>query len=271
MSSVDHGSGRRLFGRLAVALALVVGVTLGSLGAIDGGPAGAVGPATQLAFTTNPSTVVAGATMTAPVVQLRDSGNNNVLQAGVTVTMSLGVGSFDPSSTTSVVRNSLRPGGLLQFRTPDTTGSFTMTAASTGLTSKTSGSFTVNPGATEQVALSSVPSTVTSGAALGIVVTAEDAYGNKESSLSTGSVTLSVATGPAGGALAGTVTRTFSGGVVDLQRRIADHGRVLRDHRLLHRPGGRITHGHDRFDCCHSWCGQKARIRATGPVNHDSR
>jgi hypothetical protein len=213
MSASNHGSHHRLFGRLAVALALVVGVTLGSLGAIGSGPAGAVGPASQLAFTTNPSTVVAGATMTAPVVQLRDSGNNNVLQAGVTVTMSLSAGSFDASSTTSVVTNS---SGQAVFSNLilDTSGSFTMTAASTGLTSKTSGSFTVNPGATEQVALSSVPSTVTSGAALGIVVTAEDAYGNKASSLNTGSVTLSVATGPAGGALAGTVTRTFSGGVV---------------------------------------------------------
>ena len=213
MSSADHGSRRRPFGLLAVALILVVGTTLATLGASGGGPAGAAGSPTQLAFTTNPSAVVAGATMTAPVVQLRDSGNNNVLQAGVTVTVSLSAGSFDPSSTTSVVTNSSGQ-AIFSNLILDTAGSFTMTAASTGLTSKTSGSFSVTAGATEQVALSSVPSAVTSGAALGIVVTAEDAYGNKESSLNTGSVTLSVATGPPGGALAGTVTRTFSGGVV---------------------------------------------------------
>ena len=79
MSSADHRSRRRLFGSLAVALILVVDATLGCLTAIAGGSAGAAGSATQLAYTTSPSSVVAGAVMTAPVVQLRDSGNNNVM------------------------------------------------------------------------------------------------------------------------------------------------------------------------------------------------
>ena len=70
-------------------MVLGVGLMTGSFAVLGSGPAGAAGPATQVAFTTNPSTVVAGVAMTAPVVQLRDSGNNNVSQSGVTVTVTL--------------------------------------------------------------------------------------------------------------------------------------------------------------------------------------
>ena len=212
-SSMSRNGRRTAIGRLALAVSLVVGLLASSFAVLGSAPAGAAGSATQLAFTTSPTTVVAGAAMTAPVVQLRDSGNNNVAQAGVVVSVTLSVGSFDPSSTVSVSTNA---SGQAVFSNLvfDTAGSFTITAASTGLTSKTSSSFTVNPGATAQVALSSVPSTVVSGVALGWWSTAQDAYGNKVATLNTGSVTLGVATGPAGGAVTGTTTRTFSGGVV---------------------------------------------------------
>jgi len=207
------GRRRTTFWRLPLAVALTLGALGGSLVLGGAAPAGAAGSPTQVAFTTNPSAVVAGATMTAPVVQLRDSGNNNVAQAGVTVSLALSAGSFDPSSTTSTTTNA---SGQAVFSNLvfDTAGSFTITASSPGLTSKTSSSFTVSAGAVSQIALSSVPASVVSGAALGIVGTAQDAYGNKVSTLSTGTVALSVATGPTGGALAGTTSRTFSGGVV---------------------------------------------------------
>jgi hypothetical protein len=208
-------SRRFRFGSLLLASSLFVGLFGGVLGVVEAAPAGAAGVATQVAFTTSPTTVVAGATMTAPVVQLRDSGNNNVLQSGVSVSVAIntGPGTFDPSAITSETTNSSGQ-AIFSNLVFDTAGSYTLIATSTGLTSKVSGSFTVSVGAIEQIALTTVPSTVVSGASVGIGATAEDAYGNKESTLNTGSVTLSVATGPAGGALAGTVTRTWSGGAV---------------------------------------------------------
>ena len=203
---------------------LVLGLFGGVLGLVEATPAGAVGPASQLAFTTSPTNVAAGAVMTAPVVQLRDSGNNNVPQSGTSVSVAIntGPGSFDPSATTSTTTNS---SGQAVFSNLvfDTVGSYTLIATSTGLTSKVSSSFSVTVGPTTQLALSNVPSTVVSGAALGITVTAQDAYGNKETTLSTGCVSLTVATGPAGGALAGTTTRTLSGGVATFSARVPHH------------------------------------------------
>src|SRR5580704_6749346 len=92
---------RTRFASLVLAVSLVVGLFGGLFGLVEATPAGAAGSPTQLAFTTNPTAVAAGAVMTAPVVQLRDSGNNNVLQAGTSVSVAIntGPGAFDPSAT----------------------------------------------------------------------------------------------------------------------------------------------------------------------------
>ena len=206
---------RAFRGRTAVLLVtMLIGIGGSAVGVIDASPAGAAGPATQLAYTTNPSTVAAGAVMTAPVVQLRDATNNNVTQSGVTVTLAIasGPGTFYPSATTTEVTNGSGQ-AIFSNLVFDTVGSYTLTASSSGLTSKTSPSFSVTPGPLSQMTLSNVPTTVVSGAALGITATLQDADGNTETGISSGSITLSVATGPNGGALAGTVTRTPSSGV----------------------------------------------------------
>jgi hypothetical protein len=215
MSLQVETTGRRRIrsGSILLVGALLVGLFTSALGLVGAAPAGAAGSPTQVAFTTNPTGVAAGSAMTAPVVQLRDSGNNNVLQAGTSVSVAIntGPGAFDPSSTTTVSTNS---SGQAVFSNLvfQTAGPYTLVASSPGLTSKVSSSFTVSFGPLQQVALTTVPTTVVSGASLGITATAEDVYGNKVSTLNTGSVTLTVNTGPPGGALAGTVTRTWSGG-----------------------------------------------------------
>ena len=200
--------------RLMVALTLVVGMLGAALGVIEATPAGAAGSPTQLAFTTSPTTVAAGSAMTAPVVQLRDSGNNNVLQSGTSVSLAIatGPGTFDPSAITTVITNSSGQ-AIFSNLVFQTVGSYTITASSTGLTSKTSGAFSVTVGPLNHISLSNVPATVVSGASLGITATAQDVYGNTETGNSTGVVTLAVATGPAGGAIAGTPTRTLVSGV----------------------------------------------------------
>ena len=136
---------RTRFASLVLSVSLVLGLFGGLFGLVEVTPAGAAGAPTQLAYTTNPSTVAAGAAMTAPVVQLRDSGNNNVLQSGTSVSVAInsGPGSFDPSATTTTTTNSSGQ-AIFSNLVFDTTGSYTLIATSSGLTSKVSGSFNVD-------------------------------------------------------------------------------------------------------------------------------
>ena len=62
----------------------------------------AVGPATKLAFTTQPATTAAGSTLANVVVQLQDVGGNNVSSNNVPITLTLSGGSFATGSTTTV-------------------------------------------------------------------------------------------------------------------------------------------------------------------------
>ena len=81
------------------------------------------------------------------------------------------------------------------------------------LSSATTNAITVAAAtATQLVVTTQPPASVTAGSGFGLVVTAEDAFGNVAPSF-TGSVTLALATNPGGATLGGTVTVTASAGV----------------------------------------------------------
>ena len=97
-----------------------------------------------------------------------------------------------------------------------TAGTYTLSAASTGLTSGTSGNITINAGTATQLAITTEPSsTANSGAALGTqpVVKVEDSSGNVVTSVNTGSASASIASGSGGSIAAGGTSGTFSSGV----------------------------------------------------------
>ena len=99
------------------------------------------GTATQLAFTTQPSNVFAGSTMSpGVVVQLEDGFGNTVSQSGSTVTLGLSAGSIASGASTTT-----NASGVASFPSVviDTAGAGLTMSASSGAASGTSAAFNV--------------------------------------------------------------------------------------------------------------------------------
>ncbi len=183
------------------------------------------GAASKLGFTTQPTNVVAGASISPSVtVAVQDANSNTVTTSSATVTMAIGTnpGGGTLSGTLSVVASS----GVATFSNLwiDKTGTgYTLAATSTGLTGATSGTFNVTVGAAAQVAFTVEPSGGTGGVVWTTQpkVAVQDAYGN--ATTSTASVTLSIASGTGGAVLACTTNplaavagvATFAGCKID--------------------------------------------------------
>ena len=106
------------------------------------------GAATKGVLTTQPSGAVNGVALSgAPVVQLRDSGNNNVSSAGVSVVATIASGAGTLSGTTTVATNASGVATFSNLVITGTVGSYTLTFTPTALTAATSGSFTLTAGA----------------------------------------------------------------------------------------------------------------------------
>ncbi len=183
------------------------------------------GVASKLAVTTQPTTVVAGASISPAVtVTVQDANSNTVTTSSATVTTAIGTnpGSGTLSGTTSVAASS----GVATFSSLaiNKTGTgYTVAASSSGLTGATSGTFNVTVGAAAQVVFTVDPGGGTGGVAWATQpkVAIQDAYGN--ATTSTASVTLSVASGTVGATLSCTTnpvaavagTATFVGCKID--------------------------------------------------------
>jgi autotransporter-associated beta strand protein len=192
--------------------------------------AGTATTATQLAFTTQPTSTTVGATMAAnPVVQLENSSGGAVAIAGVPITLS-GVPGL--SGTLTVFTGSGGSATFSGLTVPTLAQSgVTLTASAQGLTVGTSTSFNITGGTATQLVITSAPVATTAGtASSSITVQREDQYGNpttngitsvRLSSTSTGTVTFTpssptIATGSSSASftytdtLAGTPTITAS-------------------------------------------------------------
>src|SRR5690349_7602152 len=142
------------------------------------------GPATHLAFSVEPTTTNAGATMTPPVqVTALDAEGNVVSSFTGSVTVALGANSAGGAlaGTTTVAAVS----GAASF--PDLSLSkagtgYSLTAATTGLAAGTSTTFAITPGAVKGLAFTVEPGTTTAGheinPAVAVKVSAMDALGN---------------------------------------------------------------------------------------------
>jgi hypothetical protein len=162
------------------------------------------GPASQLAFTVQPTTQTAGATLSPAVeVTALDQFGNTAPWGGV-----LG-------GTTTVVAVS----GVATFRdlNIDTAGdSYTLVATSGSLTQAMSDAFQIDPAPATRLAFTVQPSTHSGGVLAPISppveVTALDQFGGTVPTF-TGDVTVAIGTNPSGGVLSGTLTRAAVDGV----------------------------------------------------------
>jgi uncharacterized repeat protein (TIGR03803 family) len=146
-------------------------------------------PVTQTVFTSQPTTVTAGAAQSF-TVSLESAGGAVIGQSG---TVTLSIASGPTGATLGGTLTATAANGVATFSgiTFTKAGTYTLTAASSGLTSATSTTITVNPAAANKVAFLQAPSSGTASPTLGTVqVAIEDTYGNTiTSSTATVSIT----------------------------------------------------------------------------------
>src|SRR5881396_2490121 len=174
------------------------------------------GTATQLAFTVQPSTTVAGVTIS-PAVQVTalDAAGNPVPSFTGSVTVALGNnpgGSTLGGTTTLAAVN-----GVASFATLtlDKTGTgYWLTATATGLSTATSSAFTITAGAATQLVFGTEPGTTVANRVIApaVKVRVLDALGNLVPSF-TGSVTIALGSNSGGATLSGTTPVSAAGGV----------------------------------------------------------
>ena len=169
----------------------------------------AVGAPAKLAFTTTPTSIVAGAAFgTQPTVGVQDAGGNLATAATdqVTLAITTGTGTAGASLTCTGGVMKSASAGLAAYNgcTVDRVGTgYTLTASAAGLTSAASGGFAVTAGAAAALQFVNQPGGGTGGTvwAAQPSVRIVDAYGN----LATGSVTVQLGiaqgTGAPGAAL----------------------------------------------------------------------
>ncbi len=189
-----------------------------------------VGAATQLYIVQEPPTPVQAGSLWGFTVGGEDQfGNPTTIFSGkVTVQMGANPGGSNPNGVSSTVTVS---GGVAVFSdlTLNKVGQgYTLDVTSNGLTSTTAGPITVVNAAADQLVITPVnepPTTVTAGQTFGMIVTAEDLYGNVDRGFS-GQVSLAIS---AGGTLTGASPPvTVVGGQADFSNLAIDTAGLFR-------------------------------------------
>jgi hypothetical protein len=174
------------------------------------------GTATQLAFTVQPSSTVAGAAISpAVLVSALDPAGNFVpgFTGNVTMTFGNNPGGSTLSGTTTVAAVN----GVARFwdLSANKTGtSYWLTATATGLNRATSNVFDVTAGAPTQLVFGTQPGTTVAGRQItpAVKVRALDGFGNLATGFS-GAVAIALESNPGGATLAGTTPVAAVGGV----------------------------------------------------------
>jgi large repetitive protein len=181
------------------------GLTGAESGAFNVTPAAA----SRVAFSVQPSNVVAGAAISPAVaVTVRDAFDNTVTSSTAAVTVAIGTN--PGGGTLSGTRTVNAVNGVATFAdlSIDRTGTgYTLTAASGALSGASSGAFSVTPGAAARLGWLVQPSNVTAGVVVtpAVQVAVQDANGNTVAG-STAPVTLAIGDNPGAGTLGGTLT-----------------------------------------------------------------
>ena len=197
MVSVDKAASG--YSLVATSTGITTGVSAG-FDVIPGAPA-------QLAFSTQPPGVAAGAVLAPPVVVAVEDASGNVVP-GATTPITVALGNNPGSATLGGTLTVNAQKGLATFNdlTVSANGSYTLTAAATGLTGATSTSFTIGgpqAGPASRLVFTTQPASTTAGAQVAVTVQVQDQAGNAVGS-ATNAITLSLFTNPGGGKLSGT-------------------------------------------------------------------
>ncbi len=196
-------------------------------------------PATQLVFQSQPSNTVAGNTISPSVTVLIEDKFGNVQTNDNTDTVTLAIGTnpnngFLNGTVTVTVKSGAATFSDLSIDQAGT--GYTLVASSstnTALTHATSNAFNITPAAASQLAFQTQPTNTVAGVTISPTVTVaiEDKFGNVETSDSTDTINMALATGsPAGGKLNGTLTETAKNGLAtfsDLSINQAGNGYIL--------------------------------------------
>ncbi|HXJ29609.1 MAG TPA: hypothetical protein VNG35_03160, partial [Gemmatimonadales bacterium] len=169
------------------------------------------GPATQLAFTTQPSATTAGAAIAPSVkVTAQDALGNTVTSFSGTVTVAITPGTGAAGATLSGTTATAAAAGAATFAdlkigkvgaVSSGTG-YTLSATAPSLTAATSDPFDINSGTATHLQFTSEPSATAAGGGFSplVEVSAYDSVGNIVTTFS-GNVTLAIGTNPGGAAL----------------------------------------------------------------------
>lgn len=176
------------------------------------------GTATQLVFTTQPSSAATGGTAFSqqPVVTVEDVNGNTVTSSSVSVTLAIGT---NPSggSLTCTSNPASASSGVATFAgckiNLSGTG-YTLTASSGTLTAAISNPISVSVGAGTKLVIGTQPTATQASSPItpAVTVQVQDAGGNLVTT-STASVAIAIGANPGGGTLSGTTPVSASGGV----------------------------------------------------------
>ena len=163
-----------------------------------------------------PATVIAGSSFGLTVTAEDSSGNVDTSFNGtVTVALATNPEGGTLGGTLSVTATN----GVATFSdlTLDKAATgYTLLVSGTGLYNATTASLTVTPAAASQLVVTAQPpSTFTAGSAFGLVVTAEDPFGNVDSNFN-GTVAVALLNNPGSATLGGALTTTAQSGVATL-------------------------------------------------------
>ena len=175
-----------------------------------------VGTAAKLAFTIQPSSLAAGASIAPAVaVGVEDAAGNVVPSAANQITIAIGT---NPSSgTLSGTAQVNAVAGVAAFSTLSInkvgTG-YTLAASATGLTAAVSNTFNVTAGTASKLVFTAQPTNATAGAAISpsVQVTIEDSQSNVVTTATT-PITIAIGTNPSSGTLSGTAQVNAVSGV----------------------------------------------------------
>src|SRR5712691_4935430 len=170
----------------------------------------------QLAFTVQPTDVVAGAPITPAVqVSIEDANGTVVNTATNAVTIAIGTNPGGGTLSGTVTANAVAGVATFSNLSIDKTGTgYTLAASAATLTGATSTTFNVTPGTPAKLAFTVQPTDVVSAAAItpAAQVSIQDAQGNLVPT-ATNSVTIAIGTNPGTGTLSGTLTVNAVAGV----------------------------------------------------------
>ena len=174
------------------------------------------GPATQLAFTTQPSATGAGDSIT-PAVAVAALDNAGNTATGFTGNVTITLGGNPESGTLSGTTTVAAVGGVATFAnlSLDRAGTgYSLVASAPGFLSAASTSFEVSAGPATQLEFRTQPTTTGVGEVItpAVAVTPMDNLGNAATGF-TGDVTVTLGTNPGGATLLGTTTAPAVSGV----------------------------------------------------------